>query len=138
MIINAENLILGRMGSRVVKKALLGEKIDIVNCEKAVVTGSKKNVLFKAREKLEIGQPSKGIFVQRQPDRFVRRAIRGMLPYKQEKGRSAYSRIMCWIGVPEAFKGQKIETVAEADVSKVPNLKFVTVKDICRHLGGKF
>ena len=37
MIIDAKNLVLGRMATVVAKEALLGEKIDIINCEKAVV-----------------------------------------------------------------------------------------------------
>jgi len=40
MIVDASNMILGRMVSYVAKKALLGEKVDIVNCEKAVITGN--------------------------------------------------------------------------------------------------
>ena len=39
MIINAENLILGRMTTYAAKKALQGEEVDIVNCEKAIITG---------------------------------------------------------------------------------------------------
>ena len=137
MIIDASNLILGRMGSKIAKKALLGEQIDIVNCEMAVITGNRKQILLSYMQKKELGQPTKGPFMQRQPDRFVRRSIRGMLPYKQEKGRNAYSRIKCWVGVPEAFKDQKMESISEANISKLPNLRFITIKELCRQIGGK-
>ena len=44
MIIDANNLILGRLGTYAAKKALLGEKIDIVNCESCVITGNRKKI----------------------------------------------------------------------------------------------
>ena len=49
MIIDATDLIVGRMGAFAAKKVLLGEKIDIVNCEKAAVSGSRENILAKLR-----------------------------------------------------------------------------------------
>ena len=50
MIINAENLVLGRMAAVVAKQALLGEDINIVNCEKAVITGDKVSNYEKYKE----------------------------------------------------------------------------------------
>ena len=44
MIIDANNLILGRLGTYVAKNALLGEKVDIVNCESCVVTGRRDRI----------------------------------------------------------------------------------------------
>ena len=49
MIIDANNLILGRMATFIAKQALLGEDIKIVNCEKAVITGDRKEILLKKR-----------------------------------------------------------------------------------------
>ncbi|MFH0868111.1 MAG: 50S ribosomal protein L13, partial [Candidatus Woesearchaeota archaeon] len=63
--------------------------------------------------------------------------IRGMLPYKKERGRTAFKNIKCYIGIPEDFKNQKMDTIKNANVEKVPNLKFVKVKDICIHIGAK-
>ena len=137
MIIDAKDLILGRMAAVVAKKALLGEKIDVVNCEKAIVTGSKKDVLGKYVHKAERGGPFHGPFIPKLPDRFVRRIIRGMLNYKQERGREAFERIMCYISIPNSFKDKKIEKIKEADMSNIKTLKYVTVGDICRSLKGK-
>ena len=36
--IDATNLILGRLASYAAKKAQLGENVDIINCEAAVIT----------------------------------------------------------------------------------------------------
>lgn len=137
MIIDATNQIMGRLATRVAKAALLGEKVDIVNCENAVITGNKTMVLAKYKRKRELGIPLKGPYFPRVPDRFVRRIIRGMLPYKQPKGKVAFKRVMCYMGVPEEFKDKKMENFREADVSKLPSMKFVSVKEICKFLGGR-
>jgi len=137
MIIDATNLLIGRMASVLAKKALLGEKIDIVNCEKAVISGGRANVLARYRQKADRGIPLKGPYFPNMPDRLVRRTIRGMLPYKQEKGRKAFERVMCYIGVPMQFKDKRFETVKEANVDKLPNMKFATVADIAKQLGAK-
>lgn len=137
MIIDAEDLIVGRMVTVIVKRALLGEKIDIVNCEKAIVTGNKENVFEKYRLRTNLGGPFKGPFLSRMPDRFVRRIVRGMLPYKQEKGRTAFKRVMCYNSIPNEFKNMKMEKIKEADISRVKSLKYMTVGDICKSLRGK-
>lgn len=137
MIIDANNIILGRLGTYAAKKALLGEKIDIVNCENCVITGDRDRVFKDYDRFLQMGSPAKGPFTRRMPDRFVKRAIRGMLPYKKERGRTAFKNIKCYIGIPEDFKNQKMDTIKNANVEKVPNLKFVKVKDICIHIGAK-
>lgn len=150
MIIDATDMILGRLATFAAKQALLGEKVDIINCDKAIITGSKKQILAKYKQKREMGRPTKGPFIHRQSDRFVRRSIRGMLPYRQEKGLSAFKRIMCYNGVPAEFKDKvgksqqsssetgtkEITIVEKADMEKLPNLKFITVGEICKFMGG--
>lgn len=137
MIINAENLILGRLASYVAKKSLLGEKVDIVNCEEAVLTGNRAQILARYKQRRARGIPAKGPFFPRYPDRLVRRCVRGMLPYKKSKGREAFERVMCHISIPEKFKDKKIETIKLADIEKVPNLKYIKVGDVCKILGAK-
>jgi large subunit ribosomal protein L13 len=137
MIIDATDLIVGRMASRVAKLSLLGERIDIVNCEKAVITGNKTYILNKYKVRRQKGSPFKGVFLSRKPDFFIKRIIRGMLPYKQFKGKEAFKRIRCHISVPDDLKNNKLETIKEADVKKVPNLKYITIKHICSQLGAK-
>ena len=137
MNINAENLILGRIATFAAKQALLGEKVNIVNCEKAVMTGNKKSIFARYKAKREMGQVFHGPYILRKPDRFVKRAIRGMLPYKQDKGRKAFERIKCYVGVPEKLKDKDIQTIEKANVAKVASLRFVAVGDICKSMGGK-
>ncbi|MBW2981648.1 50S ribosomal protein L13 [Candidatus Woesearchaeota archaeon] len=138
MIINAENLILGRIATFAAKNALVGEKIDIINCEKALMTGRKKYILAKYREKNQTGKPQKGPFIPKRADMFVKRTLRGMLPYKQEKGRKALERVRCYISIPDEFKDKKAEIIEKANIAKVPNLKYITVGEICKSIGGKW
>lgn len=138
MIVDAKDLILGRMAAYVAKKALLGEKIDVVNCEKAVVTGNREFTFGQYHFKKNIGRnPYKGPFYPRMADTIVRRTIRGMLPFKKAKGREAYKRVMCWIGTPSQFKDKKMETIKEANLSKLTNNKYVAVGLISKQLGAR-
>ena len=138
IIVNAKDSIVGRFGTFAAKRALRGDEIKIVNCEKAIITGSKAEI-FKKFHKLRkyMGKPVKGPFVSRLPDRFVRRMIRGMLPYKQERGKNAFARIMCYTGIPEELKDKKIIQVEKSNISKVKIIKYITIQDLCRKLGGK-
>lgn len=136
-IINAKNLILGRMASEVAQRALLGEKIELINCEQAIITGNRKQIIGKYVKRIARGTPTTGPFIPRRPDMFVKRAIRGMLPYKRERGRQAFSRIRCHRGVPTSLAGKETATIEHADISKLPNLKYTTVKDICKTIGAK-
>jgi len=88
MIIDANNLILGRMASYIAKKALLGNRVDVVNCENCVIIGKKREILGRYNKRLQRGVHTKGPFLPKMPDRFVKKTIRGMtLQYKQGKKR---------------------------------------------------
>ena len=137
MIINAENLILGRLGAFVAKKSLLGEEIKIINCKGAVIVGKKDEILSRYRQKRERTTPRKGPFIPKTSYRLVKRSIRGMLPYKKERGRTALKRVICYNSVPESLKSKEITTLKSLNVLHSKNVNFIKVQDICKHLGGK-
>tara|TARA_Y100000310_G_C20610660_1_gene777812 strand:+ start:710 stop:1129 length:420 start_codon:yes stop_codon:yes gene_type:complete len=137
IIIDAKDLISGRMATFVAKQALLGETIDIVNAEQAVISGTPAQVLARYKQRSSRGIPSKGPFLPRNPDMFLKRLIRNMLPFKQDKGEKAFKRIKCHIGIPEEFKEKKIITLDSAQVSKLPNTRYITISRICKELGAK-
>ena len=134
MIIDAKNMVVGRIGTFASKSALLGEKIDIINCDSAFITGKKRFLVTDFKRKKDMGT-FKGPFLSKMPDRFMRRMIRGMLPYKQDKGKTAYKNIMCYIGVPKKFEGKETTKVKGAEISKVKNQNYMTIKEICNKLG---
>ncbi len=133
-IIDAESLVLGRMASIIAKRLLEGEKITIVNAENAVLSGKKKSKVREAKEFLEVGHPKKGPFHYRRPDRIVRRTVRGMLPYKQPKGKQAYKRLKVFIGIPEELKDQKTETLPKAHAEKL-KCPYFTIGEVAKEIG---
>ncbi|RME78239.1 50S ribosomal protein L13 [Candidatus Woesearchaeota archaeon] len=137
MILDAKDLIVGRLATVVAKKALLGEEVIIVNADKAIITGKPTVVKAKFKQSRNRTVPLKGPYIHRGADRLLRRKIRGMLPYKQEKGRKAFERIKCYIGIPPEFEGKNFETIEEANVKKLPNTHFTTLGEVSKHLGAK-
>jgi len=133
-IIDAEGLILGRMASIVAKRLLENENIIIANAEKAVLSGKKKSRLKEVKKFLEVGHPKKGPFHYRRPDRIVRKTVRGMLPFKQPKGKQAFKRLRVSIGIPEGFKKQKMETLAEASAEKL-TCPYLTLGQLAKEIG---
>ncbi|MAF89003.1 MAG: 50S ribosomal protein L13 [archaeon] len=136
-IIDGKNLKLGRLASNVAKRALEGEEIIIINSEKCVVTGNKKSVIKDKREMRQIGTRYKGPFLPKRADRIVKRAIRGMLPYKRKRGREAMARIRTHIGIPEEFveQAKNAETVEEADLGVVLKKNYITIERLSREEG---
>lgn len=137
ILIDATEMILGRMSTRAAKMALLGEEVIIINCEKAYISGKPALVKDEFQIRRDRGAPLFGPYISRSPDRLLRRTIRGMLPYKQEKGLKAYKRIITFIGVPEKYKDVKAISFDDCKISKLPNLKFVSLQNISRHIGSK-
>ncbi len=137
-VFNGENLLLGRLATHVAKAALLGEEVAVVNCEKIMVSGSRLKTFEDQKTRFDRrGHPDKSQNHSRLPDRFVRRAIRGMLPWRKTRGREAYKQIMCHVGIPEELEKEALIVVEGASIEKLPTLKYVTIKQICKSLGGK-
>ena len=137
-VFNGEGHILGRVAAAAAKAALLGEEVRVINCEKIVISGKKVNVFNWGKAKrARGGYPTKSQTHSRLPERFVRRSIRGMLPWKLARGKEAYRRILCYRGVPAEFASEKAIILSKETVKKLPTLKYVTIGDLCTHLGGK-
>jgi large subunit ribosomal protein L13 len=136
IIINAENQLIGRLSSYIAKKALLGEKIVIINSEKAVISGNKKEILDKYKRKVKMGIPLGGPYFPKRPEFILKRTIRGMLPYKQEKGRTALENITCHRGTPSEYDGKQIHET-NFHVSKIKKTKYLSLNEISKELGAK-
>lgn len=136
MIIDAKDAILGRLSSFVAKQVLLGNNVDVINCEEAVVSGKKANVFANYIRRIDRKAPGKGPYLFRRPDMFVKRAIRGMLPFRIARGKSAFKKIKCHVGMPENLKSGKIIRL-DATSEKIILTDYFKVKDICKAIGGK-
>jgi large subunit ribosomal protein L13 len=136
-VYDGEGMILGRLASLAAKQALLGEEVRIINSEKILISGDKYLTAERAKEQIDRkGYPLHTNLRTRLPERFVRRVIRGMLPWKSPRGREAFKHVLCYRGAPEEFKGQAVKVDKESG-SKLPNLKYTTVEYVCLSLGVK-
>jgi len=120
--IDAENAVMGRMGSYVAKQLLKGNEVIVNNAEKVLLTGSLENNLARIKTlRKKGGSSQKGPLVSKVPERLLKRMIRGMLPWDRTRGREAWKRLKCYNGVQEP-NGKRFD-------EKLP-IKFVTLKQI--------
>ena len=111
IIIDANEEVFGRLCSYAAKKALEGNEIIVVNSEKAIISGNKKDIINKYKT-----LRAKGGFSQKGPKYskityyMLKRGIRGMLPdHRKGIGKQAFSRIKCYNGIPKEFEGKSIK-----------------------------
>ncbi len=130
-VIDGKNAIMGRLASYAAKEALKGEEIAIVNCEQIIITGSKKDIKEKFEAKRgRVGSTLKGPKVSRTNEKIVKRIIRGMLPnYRTGRGREAFKRIKCYVGVPKEFEeSKKVSTGRNIHRGKIVKIKEISLK----------
>lgn len=130
-VFDATNCSLGRLASVVAKKLLLGGMVDVVNAEKALVTADSYQMY---KDAITRGSREWGPFFPKKADVLVKRTVRGMLPWKTTKGRTAFSNLRTHIGVPAKLAG-----AAEPLPSAVPKStihKRMTVAELSQKLGG--
>lgn len=104
-IIDATRTAIGRIASYAAKESLKGKSIIIVNSGEALILGNKKTILDHYKQKKSRGGSARrGPNFPRHPYQILKRTIRGMLPYKKERGTKAMKSIVCYDSVPEEFK----------------------------------
>ena len=110
-VLDATSAVVGRVASFAAKEALLGNRVIIVNSEKAIIIGKKANIIQKYKARITRGKgKQKGPYFPRGPEAILRRAIRGMLPYDKKRGREAFKYVRCYVSVPPEFKdAEKIQ-----------------------------
>ena len=136
-VYDAENMVVGRLGAKAAKAALLGDTVVIVNAEKAIITGKRRTVIEAFKEKFNIRtsyNPQKGPFHERRPDKMVRKMLRGMLPWPTPRGKAAYKRIKVYIGVPQQYIDTE-KIVLERAKYRSMKQKYITVADLSHELG---
>ncbi|WOF16515.1 50S ribosomal protein L13 [Methanoplanus sp. FWC-SCC4] len=137
-VIDATDLRLGRLASVVAKRALEGEEIAIVNAENAVISGAKARVLSDYDRKRKRGSREGGPFFPRRSDHIVKRTIRGMLPYKRQRGAEAFKLVKVYVGVPVEFADAEVEIIESAHIDGLSTPKYVKIGKISSNLGAKF
>ena len=126
IIIDATDSVLGRIASFAAKNSLLGREVIIVNCNDAIVIGSKQVIMDKYSTMRKKGGSSlTGPHFPKNPEKLIKRTIRGMLSHKQMRGKEALKRIICYNKVPEEYK-----SVDKINFNKSVKFKSMTLSKI--------
>ena len=137
-VIDANNLILGRMASIVAKRLLNGEEIKIINAEKTIISGRKDATFERYRKYADRGSREFGPYFPRRPDQLVAMTIRGMIPHKKMTGRQAYDRLKVYIGVPPELSKEQATTLENASIMRLSTSNYAVLGDLSRRLGSKY
>lgn len=132
VVIDARDCILGRVASTVSDRALDGERIAVVNTEQAVITGNDEDIMSVYEKRLDIGS-DRGPYYPKRPDRIFKRSIRGMLPYKRQRGREAFENVRCYVGDP--YEDKESTILEDTSLDRLSNIKFISLSDISERLG---
>lgn len=138
-LIDASNLILGRLASHVAKRLLSGERVEIINAEGAVLSGSRRAKIAERRKFFEIvgrGNPRHGPRHPRRPDTMLKRVIRGMLPMDKAKGLQALKALRVHVACPPEITGKGIITLPDASATKL-NCQFIGLGELSKESGWK-
>ncbi len=109
-VIDCDSQILGRLASHAAKLLLQGNKVALVNAEKAAISGHVSDIVANYKQRLEFvdkANPEHSPYWSRRPDLLVKRVVRGMLPWKKAKGREAFKRLRVYVGTPSELGKEK-------------------------------
>jgi large subunit ribosomal protein L13 len=129
--IDARDCVLGRVASEVAQRALDGKRVAVVNAEDAVITGNEEDVFARYRKRSGLGAESGPQYPAR-PDGILKRAVRGMLPHKTQRGREAFESVRVYVGNPH---DRDAEVVEGTSIDRLSTINFVHLGAISDHLG---
>jgi large subunit ribosomal protein L13 len=147
IVIDAEGCTMGRLAAFAAKEALNKKQVIIFNAEKAIMSGKTDDIFADMKKRYQAKSGTNpwryGPKRPKNPDRYIRRVVRGMLPWTKTMGREAFKRVMVYMGKPE-MEIMKQHGVDLAKVSLYDNKVFkkhydyfITVGDLCSYLGGR-
>ena len=134
LYIDAGNMIAGRLASRVARELLKGDRVVIVNAEKAVISGNPKYTVKNTREKVVRGDPYHGPFYPKRPDEMLKRFVKGMLP-KKPRGREALKRLRVFVSVPQDLEGKEF-IKPETAINRLKE-KYIELGVVSERVGAK-
>ena len=106
---------------------MLGNKIFVLNSEKAIISGNKAATIEKYKKRRDIGGTAlKGPYHSKDTEKILKRAIRGMLPdYSRRKGKEAWKRIKCFNDIPKEYEKEKL-----IKLKIKPTAKHIALKEL--------
>ncbi|HEX6252831.1 MAG TPA: 50S ribosomal protein L13 [Nitrososphaera sp.] len=139
VVVDATNCIAGRMCSHVSKLLLQGNRVAIVNAEKAMLSGNRYKTIDSYKGHLEINSvtnPIHGPFHPRRPDTIISKMVRGMVPKRKPDGMTAFKRLRVYMGVPEAMKDAEMESFDDSKITK-PESYYISIAEVAKQIGWK-
>ncbi len=125
VLVDAENMVLGRLASEVAKMLRgkhkpeftphidCGDYVIVINAEKVQLTGNKltdrKHYRYSGYQGGQTAQTPKDI-LEKYPERLVEKAIKGMLP-KNKLGREMFRNLYVYVGPNHKHEAQKPKVV---------------------------
>ena len=137
LVVDGTNLLAGRLSSNVAKLLLQGNRVTVVNCEKILISGNKRNIIQNYKDFLSISSvlhPEHGPYHPRRPDTIMERMIRGMLPRKKPSGQAALKRLRTYIGVPSGLGSVKKTVFDNAKITR-PQANYTSMSDLSQEIG---
>jgi len=134
-VIEGKDLVLGRLGSNISKRLLLGETIKIVNCKDIIILGRKNFLIERYKTKISNKVTKQGPYYSRAPADIVKRSMRNMLPYRNQRGIEAFKRLTCYNSTPSILLNTEKVTVESAKIDKDSVFYYTRVEEISRGLG---
>ncbi len=125
VIVDAENMVLGRLATKVAKLLRgkykpeftphvdCGDNVIVINAEKVVLTGKKMTDKIYLRHSGYPGgqrEQTPREILAKYPERLVEKAVKGMLP-KNKLGRKIYGNLHVIIGAEHKYEAQKPKVV---------------------------
>ena len=122
-VVDGDNVVLGRVASYAAKRALLGNKVVVVNCDGVVISGRRARTVADYKiTRSRGGHSQKGPIFPTTTARIMKRTIRGMLSHKEGRGAAAFKKIRCYADVPKEFSEVKKERLLTSSHGEI-NLK---------------
>src|SRR5919198_681613 len=121
VVVDATDCIAGRMCSRVSKLLLRGNKVTIINAEKAMLSGNRYKTIELYKEQLEINSvtnPIHGPFHPRRPDTILSKMVRGMIPIRKPSGLNAFKHLRVYIGSPRELENKEKRSFDDIKITK--------------------
>jgi large subunit ribosomal protein L13 len=131
LVVDARDCILGRVASEVAERAMAGERVAVVNAERSVITGNEESTMAVYRKRAELHSDS-GPYYPKRPDGIMKRAIRGMVPYKTDRGREAFENVRVYVGDPFDEEGEVVEGTS---LDRLSNINFTSLGEVSEQLG---
>ncbi len=135
IVVDGNGMVFGRIASKISKELLKNNEVVLINAEKILISGNPKAIVDRYTTKRALknkSNPKKSSNFPRVPKMFVKRIIRGMLPWKRPRGKEAYRNLIVYEGIPEKITQAPIvfEECRPKNISK-----YITIEKICKRFG---